>query len=139
MLPVALVLMEGEVMPAGAVPGGDAGCGAKIGFVPVPVKKGGGDPDVEALRALLALGEPPAPWYNAAAQSTLKVERAAQEGPVFVVDLTGELRLAGTCSAPYLLAQVGQTLAKGHPSVEIRLNGSASAWRCISDMSGNCK
>ena len=144
MVPVALVAVEGTAMPAGAIPGGDAGCGAKVGFVQVPappvVGDGSGDPALDALRALLALGPPPAPWHNAADGSSLKVDRAAPDadGRLFV-EISGEIRLAGTCAAPYLRAQVEQTLARSHPQFEIRLNGSASEWRCVGDIRGRCE
>lgn len=77
---------------------------------------------------------------NALDQSELKVDKVSIEDGKTIVELSGQVMIAGTCSAPRLKDQVEETVeyyVSG--DYEIRLNGEEKNWRCLTDQSGACE
>lgn len=77
---------------------------------------------------------------NAVAPSAPKIRltNIHYEGKTRVVDFEGSFVSAGTCDDPRIKAQISETVKLYAPDYEIRLNGTASEWRCLFDQSGSC-
>lgn len=56
-----------------------------------------------------------------------------------VIELEGQIKLAGVCDGPRIKAQIEETARLYSKNFEINLNGSAKDWRCAFDESGQCE
>ena len=141
-LTVALVLLQGEEPPAGAVLGGVIGCGDRIAYTKAP-RTGTSDwLAMDAVAALLAIRDNSKfpPYYDALANSKVGVEKVqSRDGITTEVWLHGTMNPGGVCDVPRMKEQVERTALRFAPKVAVYLNGSQKNWRCFSDQSGQCK
>jgi len=78
--------------------------------------------------------------YNALWQSDLAVDKIqSRDGVVTEVWLKGKTQSGGACDDPRLKAQIEATISRFRPKFKIFLNGTEAAYRCLGDMSGECK
>jgi hypothetical protein len=78
--------------------------------------------------------------YNALWQSKLAVEKIqSRDGVTTEVWLKGSTQSGGVCDDPRIKAQIEYTIKRLKPKFKIFLNGTESNYRCLGDMSGECK
>ncbi|HEV8579380.1 MAG TPA: hypothetical protein VGX68_09890 [Thermoanaerobaculia bacterium] len=97
----------------GAVAGPEAGCGGKL--TPIDVELPAPSPALEgSLEALLAAGDQyqSAGFYNALANSPLRLERVERKGGAARIFLAGYLELGGECDGSSVLSQLTETAAQ---------------------------
>jgi hypothetical protein len=137
---VAFVIIDGHIAQAGILPGEVFGCSDQVGFLAVPRVQDSGNEVADAVATLLAEKESNVyELYNALAFSSLKLDKVDEKDGVTGVWLKGQPLSGGTCDDPRIKTQVEATVARLKPSYKIYLNGSESEWRCIGNMSGECK
>jgi len=135
---VLLVVYAGEEVPGGRDPAEFQKVGCEDLLVPYEI-------DVSSTRlksVLHALSEfePPEGYHNPLKEKGIRVVDVADRGhSTVIVELTGTPQFGGVCDTPRFQEQIRQTVKLYHEEFEIRLNGSESAFRCLSDMSGECK
>ncbi len=67
------------------------------------------------------------------------LENVTYEDGVRIIELSAkDVNSRGTCEGPRIKAQFEETIAMYSENFEIRLNGTADAWRCLYDESGAC-
>ncbi|OGL72892.1 hypothetical protein A3C96_02400 [Candidatus Uhrbacteria bacterium RIFCSPHIGHO2_02_FULL_60_10] len=137
---VVMVLTEGSLTPAGVTPGKVFGCNDRLAYVKVPRQTDSGDAVADSLTSLLAIKDTnPNGAYNALANSTFLLEKVAVVGGVTEVRLKGEARSGGVCDDPRIKTQIEETVRRLAAKFAIILNGSEANWRCLGDLSGECK
>jgi hypothetical protein len=78
--------------------------------------------------------------YNALWQSKLAVEKIqSRDGVTTEVWLKGQTQSGGVCDDPRIKAQIEGTIKRLKPKYQVYLNGSEANYRCLGDMSGECK
>jgi len=83
---------------------------------------------------------PPEGYYNPFYEKGMSVTNVEDRGrSTVVIDLEGSPQFGGICDTPRFKAQIEETARLYAESFEIRLNGVESQFRCLSDMSGDCK
>ncbi|MDD5251879.1 MAG: hypothetical protein PHT12_04585 [Patescibacteria group bacterium] len=138
---VAMVLTDGTEAPAEAVIGETFGCNDRVAFTKAPRMTESGNVLQDALTSLLAVRESTFKgFYNALSQSSLSVEKIqSTDGVTTEVWLKGQIQSAGACDDPRIKKQIEATVERLKPKYKIFLNGTEENWRCIGDMSGQCK
>ena len=146
LLPIAVVLTEGQEAPAGGVErlsSDTFGCLDRIGYVRVTRETATDDVVADAVGTLLASREPAyGNLINSLWESTFKLDRVQQSGEGGVpteVWISGEANSPGTCADPRIKEQIEATVRQYSPDYKIFLNGTEANWRCLGDMSGECK
>lgn len=95
------------------------------------------------LKSVLnALAEYDAPegYYNPIREKGVTVSDVEDRGhSTMVIDLAGTPQFGGVCDTPRFKAQIEETARLYTESFEIRLNGVESKFRCLTDMSGECR
>lgn len=135
---VLLVVYAGEEVPSGLDPAKFQKVGCEDLLVPyeidVPSKR------LKSVLHALSQFEPPEGYHNPLQEKGITVTDAAERGhSKVIVELAGEPQFGGVCDTPRFMEQIRETVKLTNPDFEIRLNGSESAFRCLSDMSGECK
>jgi hypothetical protein len=69
----------------------------------------------------------------------LKFRSLREEEAKTIIFVDGELQFGGVCDTPRFKAQLEETIRLYSPKFEIILNDSASAYRCLGDLKGDCK
>jgi hypothetical protein len=139
---IALVLTEGVEAPAGAtVAPGTFGCNDRIAYVKTHRDKQTDSVLSDALATLFANKDSNVlAAYNALWQSTLAVEKIqSTDGTTTEVWLKGTTMSGGVCDDPRIKAQLEYTIKRFKPKFKIFLNGTEANYRCLGDMSGECK
>jgi len=97
----------------GSIPGPEAGCTGNV--VPVEVDLPAPSPALEgSLTSLLTAGDgyQRAGFYNALANSPLRIERIERAGNTARVYLEGYLELGGNCDGSRILSQLTETVTQ---------------------------
>lgn len=135
---VMLVVYAGEEVPGGRDPAEFKKVGCEDLLVPYEI-----DVSSSRLKSVLhALSEfePPDGYYNPLHEKGIAVTDAEERGHSrVIVELSGEPQFGGVCDTPRFMEQIRETVKLTNPDFEIRLNGSEAAFRCLADMSGECK
>jgi hypothetical protein len=141
LIPVALILTEGNAAPAEAVIGETIGCADQVALIGLSRVAATDRPVLDALNTLLAWKDSSyQDLYNALAFSDLQVDQVVTtDGRTTRVELSGEVVSGGTCDDPRIKAQIEETVRQFHPDFKIILNGDEAAWRCLGDGSGLCE
>ncbi len=118
------------------------GCGDRLSLQRVAVPKSD-RPALEVnLNTLFALKRDDIEalgLYSPFADKGLHAEVREENGKI-ILNVVGDLASGGVCDDPRIHAMIEETIKLSTTdAVEIRLNGSASLWRCQADMSGRCK
>lgn len=139
---IALVLTEGMNAPAGAIVApGTIGCNDRVAYVKMHREKQSDSVLSDALFTLFAPKEASVLGaYNALWQSGLYVEKmASNDGVTQEVWLKGTTASGGVCDDPRIKAQIEYTIKRFKPKYKIYYNGTEANYRCLGDMSGECK
>ena len=135
---VMLVVYAGDEIPGGRDPAEFKKVGCEDLLVPYEI-----DVPSKRLKSVLnALSEfkPPEGYQNPLQEKGIMVADAAERGhSTVIVELAGEPQFGGVCDTPRFMEQIRETVKLTNPDFEIRLNGSEAAFRCLADMSGECK
>ena len=141
-LSVGMILTEGAEVPAGAtVLPGTIACNDRVVLEKLHREASTDNVLADALATLFAVKDSSVDtYYNAIWQSSLKVEKIqSTDGVTTEVWLKGEPTSGGACDDPRIKAQIEATVRRLKPKFKIFLNGKESNYRCIGDMSGECK
>lgn len=142
LLPVAVVLTEGQDVPSGVdrLANETFGCLDHIGYVEVSRETATDDVAYDALMTLFSIKDPNVSgMYNSVWQSTLTVDEIRGIGDQTVeVYISGETMTSGVCDDPRFKEQIEATVRQYWPKYSIFLNGSEKNWECFGDMSGTC-
>ncbi len=139
---IALVLTEGVEPPPGAtVVPGTFGCNDRIAYVKTHRDKQTDSVVSDALATLFASKDANVlEAYNALWQSELAVEKIqSTDGTTTEVWIKGKTASGGVCDDPRIKAQLEHTIKRFRPKFKIFLNGTEANYRCLGDMSGECK
>ncbi|OIO51553.1 hypothetical protein COY93_00595 [Candidatus Uhrbacteria bacterium CG_4_10_14_0_8_um_filter_58_22] len=146
LLPIAVVLTEGQEAPAEGVErlsDETFGCLDRIGYVRVTREMATDDVVADAISTLLASKEPAyGNLINSLWESTFKldkVQQSGENGATTEVWISGEANSPGTCADPRIKEQIEATVRQYSPDYKIFLNGTEANWRCLGDLSGECK
>ncbi len=141
-LSVGMILTENAAVPPGAtlLPG-RIGCNDRAVYQKIHRESSTDNVLADALATLFSVKESSIEkYYNALWQSSLKVEKIqSTDGVTTEVWLKGEIASGGVCDDPRIKAQIEATILRLKPKFTIFLNGKESNYRCIGDMSGECK
>lgn len=120
---------------------GQIGCGDKVAYWPVHREAQTDSVISDALTTLFSVREPsPAGLYNSLWESKLSVDKIqSRDGVTTEVWLKGSTVSGGACDDPRIKAQIEYTIKRYKPNYKIFLNGSEADYRCLGDMSGECK
>ena len=84
--------------------------------------------------------EPPEGYYNPLREKGITIVDAEERGhSKVIIDLAGSPQFGGVCDTPRFKAQIEETARLYAKEFEVRLNGAESKYRCLSDMSGECR
>ena len=131
----------------GTYSGSDAymqfGCGDKLVPVRVTVTKTQSDL-ATALVQLLTIKKDAYSSQGltniiALSKGNVHLTNVSYDGKTRVVDFTGQFTSGGTCDDPRIKAQIEETVKLYATDYRIQLNGSATAWKCLGDESGQCQ
>lgn len=139
---VAMIVTENAKVPEGAtLAPGTIGCNDRVAFV--KAHRGASTDSVvhDALMTLFQVKDANyQDLYDSLWQSDLTVDKImSSDGVTTEVWLKGKTQMGGVCDAPRLKAQIESTVGRFKTKYKIFLNGSESAYRCLGDMSGQCK
>lgn len=133
-----LIAYEGEEFPGVEQSGSYLKVGCQDMLVPydIPVVA----TRLPSVLTALTQFEPPEGLHNPLQEKgiTFKELQEDETGRTIVL-LEGQPSFGGICDTPRFKAQIEETLKLYVKKFEIRLNGDAKAYRCIGDLSGNCK
>jgi hypothetical protein len=144
LLPTAMVLTDGTIPPAEGIERLEEktfGCADRIGYVRLSRETATENVAYDALATLFSARDSNVQGlYNPLWESTLKVKEVQlTPDSIAIVKLEGQLLSAGECDDPRLKEQVEATVRQYWPKYQILLNGSEAEWRCIGNLSGQCK
>ncbi|MEA3249482.1 MAG: hypothetical protein U9Q03_03930 [Patescibacteria group bacterium] len=143
LLPVAMVLPDGQTAPASGVERlqtATFGCLDRIGYVRVSREAATNDVLKDALMTLFSVRDATVnAMYNSLWQSTLMVDQVQGVGADTVeVYISGEALTSGVCDDPRFKEQIEATVRQYWPNYTIFLNGTEKEWECFGDQSGLC-
>jgi hypothetical protein len=139
---IAMVLTEGVEPPVGAtVVPGTIGCNDRIAYVKTHRERQTDSVLSDALSTLFSNKDSNVlAAYNALWQSELAVEKIqSTDGTTTEVWIKGKTASGGVCDDPRIKAQLEYTIKRFKPKFKIFLNGTEANYRCLGDMSGECK
>lgn len=139
---VAWVLTEGSTTSVDAkISTVTFGCNDRIAYVKEHRMAQTDTVVSDALVTLFSLRDQSHPGlYNALASSNMKVDKVlSPDGVTTEVWISGEPSLGGACDAPRFKEQIEATVRRFKPNYRILLNGNEANYRCLGDMSGECK
>ncbi len=139
---VAMIVTENAAVPAGAtLAPGTIGCNDRVAYVKVHRGASTDSAVHDALMTLFSVKDSNyQDLYNSLWQSDLSVDKImSSDGVTTEVWLKGKTQSGGVCDDPRIKAQIESTVSRFKPKFKIFLNGSESAYRCLGDMSGQCK
>ncbi len=143
LLPVAVVLTEGQEVPEGIdrLSKDTFGCLDRIGYVDVSRETATDDVAYDALMTLFSIKDSTVGGlHNSLWQSDLTVDEIRGVGDQNVeVHISGETMTSGVCDDPRFKEQIEATVRQYWPKYKIFLNGTEKHWECFGDMSGMCE
>ncbi len=135
---VYLIVYAGEDLPEGREGETFKKVGCEDLLVPYEI-----DVSSRRLKSVLhALSSfvPPEGYHNPLQEKGMIIDDVQDRGhSTVIVDFQGEPAFGGVCDTPRFMEQIRETVRLYHPDFEIRLNGVEAKFRCLSDMSGECK
>lgn len=140
-LTIALIYDAENADPKAALAVGEIGCQDRIAYVKTHREAQTDSVLSDALTTLFAIRESTfAGMYNALWQSELKVDKILSRDAVTTeVWLKGKVVSGGACDDPRIKAQIEHVIKRFKPKYKVFLNGSEATYRCLGDMSGECK
>ena len=135
---VMLIAYEGDAFPGDHASGSLLRIGCNDFLVPfeIPVVSR----RLPSVLSALSAFEAPAGLHNPFGEKKTRFDRVEiTDAGMSIVFLQGDPEFGGICDVPRFQEQLKKTIELSTKKYEIRLNGSEKNFRCLGDMSGNCK